>query len=134
MPCIDAVAVLGDLCHTPGVQGIQIGLVGLPCRQGNAGLHLRLHHGRRQHSNAVQQLQFCVQTGFHVRRNGLAGAGTLNVDVFVFQNDLFQIAGEVVRPLIQSGDHGAVKADLCGCVLLVGVAELHQCTKHRILL
>ena len=62
------------------------------------------------------------------------GTGTLDIDVFVFQNDLFQIAGEVVCPFIQGGNHGTVKADLCGSIFLVGMAELHQCTKHRILL
>ena len=134
VPCIDAVAVLGNLRYTLGVEFVQIGLVGLPCRQGNAGLHLCLNHGRGEHCNAVQQFQFCVQAGFHVLRNGFAGTGTLDINVFVFQNDLFQIAGEVVCPFIQSGNHGTVKADLCGGIFLVGVAELHQCTKHRILL
>lgn len=134
MPCVDAVAVLGDLCHTLGVERIQIGLMGLPCRQGNAGLHLCLDHGRGQHGNAVQQFQFRVQAGLQVRGDGFAGTGTLHIDVFMLQNDLFQIAGEVICPFIQGRDHGAVKANLCRGVLLIGVTELHQRPDHRILL
>ena len=91
-----AIAMLADVCNTLVVSGSQVDFPVVPSWQVWEIRHFCLQLGGSQHSDFLEQMQFCFQTLFHGIGNCFARTDSLDINGFFFQYDFFHVIREII--------------------------------------